>query len=79
MTVYEPGSGSSTDTESAGTLTLDFPAPELLEINSVVYKPPSLLYSVIYIYIYIYRRPDGLRQKIFVLRKRAEVFESEGL
>lgn len=33
MAVHEPGSQLSPNTESAGTLILEFPAPELCEIN----------------------------------------------
>lgn len=36
----------SPELNQAATLTWDFQPPELGEMNSVVYKPPSLLYFV---------------------------------
>ena len=42
--MYEPGSRSSTDTESAGTLILDFLSPELREEN--VYYLNHLVYGI---------------------------------
>lgn len=38
--VYEPGSGLSPDTKSAGILMEDFPAPELWELNLLLRSHP---------------------------------------
>lgn len=45
--INEPGSRSSPDIKSATALILDFPASELLEIISVIYELPSVIFFVI--------------------------------
>ena len=42
-TIHEPGRESSPGTESAGTLILDFPPPELWDINVCWLSPLSLV------------------------------------